>query len=153
MYVEDYDIDGLIDNNMLPMIPFYPMRYEQMLSSRHTEQEEKEMFEDILNCYKKLKEGLVRKKYSSSYFEYMRTAMAEVMNGMIKRLKKRKKILDERSAAEVMQKMIDDPIEMFDIFKALEDSRAEGKEEGKAEGIKEGMFSDLMILLISRWMC
>jgi len=57
---------------------------------------------------------------------------------MIKRLKKRKKILDERSAAEVMQKMIDDPIEMFDIFKALEDSRAEGKEEGKAEGKAEG---------------
>ena len=69
----------------------------------------------------------------------MRTAMAEVMNGMIKRLKKRKKILDERSAAEVMQKMIDDPIEMFDIFKALEDSRAEGKEEGKAEGKAEGL--------------
>jgi len=66
------------------------------------------------------------------------------MNGMIKRLKKRKKILDEKGAAEVMQKMVDDPIEMFDIFKALEDSRAEGKEEGKAEGIKEGKAEGLL---------
>jgi len=67
------------------------------------------------------------------------------MNGMIKRLKKRKKILDEKGAAEVMQKMVDDPIEMFDIFKALEDSRAEGHLDTARKMLSDKMPDDMII--------
>ena len=37
-----------------------------------------------------------------------------------------------------MQYMVDEPIEGFDIYKALRDSRAEGKLEGRLEGKLEG---------------
>ncbi len=37
-----------------------------------------------------------------------------------------------------MKRMVDEPIEMFDIFKALEDSRAEGIEQGIEQGIAKG---------------
>ena len=35
-----------------------------------------------------------------------------------------------KEANDIMKRMVDEPIEMFDIFKALEDSRAEGIEQG-----------------------
>ena len=37
-----------------------------------------------------------------------------------------------------MQYMVDEPIEGFDIYKALRDSRAEGKLEGEIEGVRKG---------------
>ena len=37
-----------------------------------------------------------------------------------------------------MERIIDEPIEMFDIYKALADSRDEGRNEGWNEGHNEG---------------
>ncbi|MDO5151491.1 MAG: hypothetical protein Q4D76_19235, partial [Oscillospiraceae bacterium] len=37
-----------------------------------------------------------------------------------------------------MERIIDEPIEMFDIYKALADSRDEGRNEGWNEGRNKG---------------
>ena len=63
--------------------------------------------------------------------------MVETFHAVVTRSKKRKKFVNEKEAERVMQYMVDEPIEGFDIYKALRDSRAEGKLEGKDEGIKE----------------
>ena len=36
-----------------------------------------------------------------------------------------------------MERIIDEPIEMFDIYKALADSRDEGRNKGRSERTKE----------------
>ena len=63
-------------------------------------------------------------------------------------LKKRKipKIINDKEADRVMQMMVDEPIEGFDIFKALRKSKAEGREEGREEARKEGETKLLLIL-------
>ncbi len=138
IYVEDYDFDSLIEKSMLPMIPFYPMRYEKMLKRKHSDQDEKDMLKDLSVCYEKLKEALKAKKFGYIYFQYMSASMANVFKGMIKRMKNQGNILNEEEANRVMQKMIDEPIEMFDIFSALEQSKEEGQKQGEEIGQKRG---------------
>lgn len=133
VYVEDYDFDGLIENDMLPLIPFYPMRFEKVINNKHSIQDEKRIFEDISECYEKLKQEVINKKIGYQYFTYISNAMANVLGGMVKRMYKKGKLIDKKGAEIIMQKMIDDPVEMFDIYKALDESRNEGRTEGRTE--------------------
>ena len=146
VYVEDYDLDGLMENNMLPLVPFYPMRYEKMLEKKHSSNDERKMLKDISECYEKLKAGMKSGRYGAEYFHYMTSSMVKVLEGMIKRIKKEGKIYNEKEAEEVMQRMTDEPIEMFDIFEAMKEMKEQGiteglvkgKAEGRAEGIAKG---------------
>lgn len=138
IYVEDYDFDSLIEKSMLPVIPFYPMRYEKMLKRKHRIQDETEMLKDLTECYEKLKDALKAKKFGYIYFQYISSAMANVFNGLIKRMKEHGNIHNEEEASRVMQKMIDEPIEMFDIFSALEQSKKEGEQIGQKRGEQIG---------------
>ena len=97
------------------------------------------MLNDLTVCYEKLKEALKENKFGYIYFQYMSAAMANVFNGMIKRIKKHGKIHNEEEANRVMQKMIDEPIEMFDIFSALEQSKEEGEQIGENRGRKQAI--------------
>ena len=65
--------------------------------------------------------------------------MANVLGGMVKRMYKKGKLIDKKGTEIIMQKMIDDPVEMFDIYKALDESRNEGRTELADELLKMGV--------------
>ena len=63
--------------------------------------------------------------------------MVKVFEGVIKRAKMKNMLHNEKEAKKTMERIIDEPIEMFDIYKALADSRDEGRNEGWNEGRSE----------------
>ena len=113
-----------------------------MLEKKHSSNDERKMLKDISECYEKLKAGMKSGRYGAEYFHYMTSSMVKVLEGMIKRIKKEGKIYNEKEAEEVMQRMTDEPIEMFDIFEAMKEMKEQGITEGlvkgKAEGIAKG---------------
>ena len=64
--------------------------------------------------------------------------MVKLFEGVIKRAKMKNMLHNEKEAKKTMERIIDEPIEMFDIYKALADSRDEGRNEGRNEGWNEG---------------
>ena len=78
---------------------------------------------------KPLEDGVI----SFEDYRYIRQWMVETLRAVVARSKKRKKFVNEKEAERVMQYMVDEPIEGFDIYKALRESRAEGKDEGVKE--------------------
>jgi len=138
VYVEDYDFDSMMENSMFPLIPFYPMRYEKMLKRKHSSQDENDMLTDLTGGYEKLKNAVKAGKLGGTYFQYMSMSMSNVFKSMIERMKKYGNVHNEKEAKEVMQKMVDEPMEILDIFGALKESKEEGIEEGRKEGREEG---------------
>ena len=63
--------------------------------------------------------------------------MVKVFEGVIKRAKMKNMLHNEKEAKKTMERIIDEPIEMFDIYKALADSRDEGRNKGRSERTKE----------------
>lgn len=137
VYVEDYGMDRLIETGMLPLIPFYPMRYEKILERKHSEEEENMILMDFRGSYEILRKAAKQKLFGAEYYQYLKESMLKVFSGLVNRMKKSGKMKKEKEAKELMQKMVDEPIEMFDIFLALEESKEEGRTEGRAEGIAE----------------
>jgi len=134
VYVEDYDMDGLIETGMYPLVPFYPMRYEKILNKNHSEEDENSILRDFEASFRKITAAMKSQKFGAEYYLYIKESMIKVFGGVVERMKNSGKMKSVKEARAVMQRIVDEPIEMFDIFKALEDSREEGIEQGKAEG-------------------
>lgn len=139
IYVEDYDISSLIETGMYPLIPFYPMRYEKILDRKHSENDENNILKDFELCYQKLSALLKTGKLGVEYYQFLKESVIKVFDGVVNRMNRSGKLKKNREAKELMQKMVDEPIEMFDIFQALEESREEGIEKGIEEGIEIGI--------------
>jgi len=138
VYVEDYDFDSMMENSMFPLIPFYPMRYEKMLKRKHSNQAEKDMLTDLTGCYEKLKNAVKAGKLGGTYFQYMSMSMSNVFKSMIERMKQYGNIYNVKEANEIMQRMVDEPMEIIDIFGALKESREEGEITGMKRGVLAG---------------
>ena len=157
IYIADYSFDNMLDNYMFPMIPFYSMRYENLLFNKHTEEDEKKILSDLLDCSKKLKAAFKNEIITGETYHYSREWFVKVFIGIIIKATKRKTFVNEKEAYRVMQMMLDEPIEGFDIFKALRESKSEGfekgheegREEGREEGIAENRISTARSLLAS----
>ena len=147
VYLDDYSFKDMIDNYMYPMMPFYPLRYEKTLLKKHTEEDEKQILDEIKDNLKILRKPLEDGIISFEDYRYIRRWMVETFRAVVTRSKKRKKFVNEKEAERVMQYMVDEPIEGFDIYKALRDSRAEGKLEGKLEGKDEGIKETQIIMI------
>ena len=138
VYVEDFTFSELIQNYMFPVIPFHCMKFEKVLYYPHTEHDEKDILEEFEDNYKTLKEAFFASIIEKADFKYIVDAMVKVFEGVIKRAKMKNMLHNEKEAKKTMERIIDEPIEMFDIYKALADSRDEGRNEGRNEGWNEG---------------
>lgn len=138
VYVEDFTFSELIQNYMFPVVPFHCMKFEKVLYYPHTEHDEKDILEEFEDNYKTLKEALFANIIEKADFKYIVEAMVKVFEGVIKRAKMKNMLHNEKEAKKTMERIIDEPIEMFDIYKALADSRDEGRNEGWNEGRNKG---------------
>ena len=138
IYIADYSFDDMLDNYMFPMLPFYSMRYENLLLNKHTEEDEKEVLSDLLECSKKLKAAFKKEIITGQTYHYSREWFIRVFIGIINKAKKCNTFVNEEEAYRVMQMMLDEPIEGFDIYKALRESETKGFKKGHEEGLEEG---------------
>lgn len=154
IYLNDYSFADMIDRYMYPMMPFYSLRYEQILFSEHTKEDEEKILSDLMNCNKMLKEAYKNKTINGYTYQYIREWLINVFRAVVTKAKKRNTMVNDEEAEKIMQMMMDEPIEGFDIFKAIQDSKSEGieiglltgREEGREEGRAEGELKLLLTL-------
>ena len=139
IYLNDYSFSDMIDKYMFPMMPFYSMRYEQILLREHTEEDEENILADLMECIKMLKEAYRNGIINAEIYQYIREWLVAVFRVIVNRALENHTYVNEQEADRVMQMILDEPIEGFDIFKALSDSKTEGREEGEIKGKIEGV--------------
>ena len=123
VYLDDYSFKDMIDGYMYPMMPFYPLRYEKILLKKHTEDDEKKIFDDLINNAKMLREPLEKGIISKEDCRYICEWMSNTFRVVVNKSKKRKKLINKKEAERVMQYIVDEPIEGFNIYKALRETK------------------------------
>ena len=149
IYLDDYSFSEMIDKYMFPMIPFYPMRYEKILFSSHTDQDEKTILADIIDCNRRLKQTYKDGIISSENYKHIRDWFINVFKEIIRKARNRNTLINEQEAENIMNMIVDEPIEGFDLYQALEDSKEEGRNEGKNEMIIKMLEKGIPIDVIS----
>ena len=137
IYLDDYSFSEMIERSMFPMIPFYPLRYEKTLFRKHTKQDEATIFSDFKECSQKLREAYHNKLINDEIYKYVRDWMVSVFHTVISKAENKQTLIDPKEAEEVMQYIVDEPIEGYDIFATKRDW--EQKAEHKAN--KETAFN------------
>lgn len=134
IYLDDYSFSEMIERSMFPMIPFYPLRYEKTLFKKHTKQDETNIFSDLRECSQKLKETYQNKLITDEIYKYIRDWMLRVFHTVVLKSENRHTLLDLKEAEKVMQYIVDEPIEGYDIFATIRESNLKAEKKGERKG-------------------
>ena len=134
IYLDDYSFKDMIDRSMFPMIPFYMMRYEKKLFDQHTVKDETVILTDLRKCSESLKEAYRSNRIGREIYKYIRDWLVSVFRAIVRKAEEKRTFIDLKEAEEIMQMIMDEPIEGYDIFQTIRESKMEGKIEGKLEG-------------------
>jgi hypothetical protein len=138
IYVDDYSFKDMIDRSMFPMIPFYMMRYEKKLFDQHTVKDETVILTDLRKCSEYLKDAYRNNRIGREIYKYIRDWLVSVFRAIVRKAEEKQTFIDLEEAEEIMQMIMDEPIEGYDIFQTIRESKMEGKIEGRIEGKIEG---------------
>ncbi|WP_044974624.1 hypothetical protein [Ruminococcus sp. HUN007] len=134
IYLDDYSFKDMIDRSMFPMIPFYMMRYEKKLFDQHTVKDETAILTDLRKCSEQLKEAYRNNRIGREIYKYIRDWLVSVFRTIVRKAEEKRTFIDLEEAEEIMQMIMDEPIEGYDIFQTIRESKMEGRMEGRIEG-------------------
>ena len=138
IYLDDYSFKDMIDRSMFPMIPFYMMRYEKKLFDQHTVKDETVILTDLRKCSESLKEAYRSNRIGREIYKYIRDWLVSVFRAIVRKAEEKQTFINPKEADEVMQMIIDEPIEGYDIFQTLKESELKGEKRGLKKGKIEG---------------
>ena len=138
IYLDDYSFNDMIDRSMFPMIPFYMMRYEKKLFDQHTVKDETVILTDLRKCSESLKEAYRSNRIGREIYKYIRDWLVSVFRAIVRKAEEKQTFINPKEADEVMQMIIDEPIEGYDIFQTLKESELKGEKRGLKKGKIEG---------------
>ena len=145
IYIDDYSFSDMIDRSMFPMIPFYPLRYEKTMFRKHTKQDESAILSDLKECSEKLKKAYQDKLIEEEIYKYIRDWMLKVFHTVFLKSENRHTILDLKEAEKVMQYIVDEPMEGYDILATKREwerkAERKGEKRGKLEANTETAFN------------
>ena len=128
----------MIDRSMFPMIPFYPLRYEKTMFRKHTKQDESAILSDLKECSEKLKKAYQDKLIEDEIYKYIRDWMLKVFHTVVLKSENRHTILDLKEAEKVMQYIVDEPMEGYDILATKREWEQKAERKGEKRGKLEG---------------
>lgn len=138
IYLDDYSFKDMIDRSMFPMIPFYMMRYEKKLFDQHTVKDETVILTDLRKCSESLKKAYRSNRIGREIYKYIRDWLVSVFRAIVRKAEEKQTFINPKEADEVMQMIIDEPIEGYDIFQTLKESELKGEKRGLKKGKIEG---------------
>ncbi|MBR6922975.1 MAG: hypothetical protein IKH50_00350, partial [Oscillospiraceae bacterium] len=89
---------------------------------------------DLRKCSESLKEAYRSNRIGREIYKYIRDWLVSVFRAIVRKAEEKRTFIDPKEADEVMQMIMDEPIEGYDIFQTIRESKMEGKLEGKIEG-------------------
>jgi hypothetical protein len=140
--VNNYSCDDMFEKNLLLLIPFYMMRYEQDIKNNNSEQLPK-LYDEMTHILQKLAS---QEKDETQLT--LKKLVVEMFEKICYYLSRNNKTCEERMG-EIMR---DNPLNL-EVVRILHQGRSEGKAEGKQEDIIElleecGEVSDKLIDII-----
>ena len=138
-YVSDYTIQDMIDQKCYPLIPFFPMRFEDEISKIHDASFEESMNRNICDLVNRLRNQVKMNELMIKDYIYITNAMGKIYGGLVSKSKSENTLIDEKGVKQTMDTILDDKITFFDIYEFEKQAKAEGKAEGRAEGRAEGI--------------
>lgn len=133
-FIQDYSIEDMIKNQMYPMIPFYPMRYEAAVNKTHDPATEDLINSDMMKAITQLKLMIQEQLIQPGDLCYIVEAMSVVYE---KVMLKGQNVNTEKVGA-MMEMIQQETVTFFDVYDAMANSKTEGFIEGKMEGKIEG---------------
>lgn len=139
-FVEDYSIDDMIQKQLYPMMPFYPMRYEKIINAIHEPQLEDAINSDMINVIRKLKPLITERKIEPGDLSYIVDSIAVVYENMMLRSKN----VNKEKVGATMEMIQQETVTFFDIYDAKEEWKAEGKDEMAMKLMESGVALDII---------
>jgi len=135
--IGDYTYNSLVDGHLFAMAPFYPMKYEQVFTGNHSEEVEKQCYDEVTQLTnkitKKVEDGEINKQVYDLSLSGMEQVMqyiqskAEILNKegfdmVMQNIQQRKYVLDqlnwkEEGKIETAKKMKKDNLPLDTIRK------------------------------------
>ena len=145
--VERYTKDSIFEKNLLMLLPFYVMRYEE---SAHTIGENTEKLQELLSEYEDIRVNLEKELSMagrSELYTDLNRLIVRISDYIFRKEEKIRKGVDEVMGGKVLQLESERLLELGEARGKII-GQAEGKAEGKAEG--EAIGEARMRMLINR---
>lgn len=145
--VERYTKDSIFEKNLLMLLPFYVMRYEE---SAHTIGENTEKLQELLSEYEDIRVNLEKELSMagrSELYTDLNRLIVRISDYIFRKEEKIRKGVDEVMGGKVLQLESERLLELGEARGKII-GMAEGKAEGKAEG--EAIGEARMRMLINR---
>ena len=143
--VQDYSKEEIFNKNLLFFLPFYILRYEDLLKKSCVREEVKKIEKEYEDIRIKLEKYFAGKDEKNRYMD-LTSLIIRVINYVCRDRKEIKERLGDIMGGKVLE------LESERLMRiGREEGRAEGREEGRNEGKAEGelLLSKLIIKLIS----
>ena len=145
--VERYTKDSIFEKNLLMLLPFYVMRYEE---SAHTIGENTEKLQELLSEYEDIRVNLEKELSMagrSELYTDLNRLIVRISDYIFRKEEKIRKGVDEVMGGKVLQLESERLLELGEARGKII-GKAEGKADGKAEG--EAIGEARMRMLINR---
>ena len=145
--VERYTKDSIFEKNLLMLLPFYVMRYEE---SAHTIGENTEKLQELLSEYEDIRVNLEKELSMagrSELYTDLNRLIVRISDYIFRKEEKIRKGVDEVMGGKVLQLESERLLELGEARGKII-GKAEGRAEGKAEG--EAIGEARMRMLINR---
>ena len=146
--VERYTKDSIFEKNLLMLLPFYVMRYEE---SAHTIGENTEKLQELLSEYEDIRVNLEKELSMagrSELYTDLNRLIVRISDYIFRKEEKIRKGVDEVMGGKVLQLESERLLELGEARGKII-GKAEGKAEGKGEAIGEARMRMLINRLIA----
>ena len=114
-YVSDYTIQDMIDQKCYPLIPFFPMRFEDEISKIHDASFEESMNRNICDLVNRLRNQVKVNELMIKDYIYITNAMGKIYGGLVSKSKSENTLIDEKGVKQTMDTTLITQILIFTI--------------------------------------